>query len=307
MAPHTDGYDRPGREDNSEVLSRTECLRLLGQTDSGRVAVSVGALPTVLPVRFSVVGDDVVFPAVRGGEIDSAARDAVVAFEADQTGPGGGWSVVVTGAATEIADPDELGRLRAVYGLGDSGASLCWFRVPTAMVSGRRISRAPIYVGGSVPAGLTARLTGPAPALPGAGPAPFDDSSGEPIPLAECLALLATEELGRLVVVVDGRPLVFPVNYVLDGDTVVFRTAAGTKLDAVRRSFVAFEVDRAPTSGSGWSVVVEGWAHEVTSADAPGLRERLAALPLFPVAGGDRHRYVRIVPAGITGSRSRRP
>jgi nitroimidazol reductase NimA-like FMN-containing flavoprotein (pyridoxamine 5'-phosphate oxidase superfamily) len=59
----------------------------------------------------------------------------------------------------------------------------------------------------------------------------IDRRSGlQVIERAECLRLLATEEVGRLGVVVAGRPEIFPVNYVVDGDEVMFRTDAGTKL-----------------------------------------------------------------------------
>jgi uncharacterized protein len=49
---------------------------------------------------------------------------------------------------------------------------------------------------------------------------------------SECFALLAREHLGRVAVVDDLGPVVFPVNFVLDRHMVVFRTDAGTKLDA---------------------------------------------------------------------------
>ncbi|MEW6470871.1 MAG: pyridoxamine 5'-phosphate oxidase family protein [Actinomycetota bacterium] len=294
---------RPG----AEVLGRQDCLRLLAQTNVGRVAVSVGALPAVLPLRFAVVGDNVIFPGVRGGELDAAVRDTVVAVEADHSGPDGGWSVVVTGIATEATDAPEvhpgLGNLVAGDGTGEP---LCWFEVPAEIVSGRRIPRPPLHVAGTVPASLLASLAGFGSA-PAGGTAPVDGSRLEPLPVEECLALLATEDVGRLVVVLAGEPLVFPLNYALDGDAVVFRTATGTKLHAIARSLVAFEVDRWSTSGSGWTVTIQGWAQEVTSADAPGLRERLAALPVHPLAGGgDKHHYVRIVPCSISGSRLRR-
>lgn len=84
----------------------------------------------------------------------------------------------------------------------------------------------------------------------------------------------------------------------------MFRTGPGTKLEAISRSLAAFEVDRlSPVSLAGWSVVVEGIAQEVTSADAPGVRERLADLPVRPWAAGDRHHFVRIVAMSITGIR----
>jgi nitroimidazol reductase NimA-like FMN-containing flavoprotein (pyridoxamine 5'-phosphate oxidase superfamily) len=294
----------PRRGEGVEVLSRRECLQLLAHAGVGRVAVSVGALPTVLPVRFALVGEDVVFPAVSGSELDVAVRDAVVAFEADRIDPATGWSVVVTGIATEVCDEKELQPLRAVPTLAASEEPQCFFRIPGEMISGRRIPR-PLYVAGSIPA-ASASATEAGSAASVALRPPFEATQFEPIPPDECLRLLATEEVGRLAVVLAGQPLVFPLNYALDGDAVVFRTAPGTKLEAISRSLVAFEVDRwAPSSGTGWSVVVEGLAQEVTSADAPGLRERLAALPVRPLAAGDRLHFVRIVAFSITGSRLR--
>ena len=46
----------------------------------------------------------------------------------------------------------------------------------------------------------------------------------------ECLELLAQQTLGRVAIVVDGRPQIFPVNYAMYGDVIVLRTAPGTKL-----------------------------------------------------------------------------
>jgi nitroimidazol reductase NimA-like FMN-containing flavoprotein (pyridoxamine 5'-phosphate oxidase superfamily) len=120
----------------------------------------------------------------------------------------------------------------------------------------------------------------------------------------QCLELLADEYVGRLAVIVGGRPEVFPVNYVLDGDAIVFRTNPGTKLAGTTQGEVAFEVDQLhhPTR-SGWSVVVHGVAQEVTGLDRPDLLERLIALPLGVWAGGDRPHLVRIAPREMTGRR----
>ena len=52
---------------------------------------------------------------------------------------------------------------------------------------------------------------------------------------SECFALLAREHLGRVAVVDDHGPVVFPVNFVVDRHMVVFRTDDGTKLDAACR------------------------------------------------------------------------
>jgi len=120
----------------------------------------------------------------------------------------------------------------------------------------------------------------------------------------ECLELLADQVIGRLAVIVDARPEIFPINYVLDGDAIVFRTNTGTKLAGTTHSEVAFEVDltHAPTM-TGWSVVVHGIAQEVTAVDRPDLQERLQSLPLGVWAPGERPHLMRIAPHEITGRR----
>jgi len=119
---------------------------------------------------------------------------------------------------------------------------------------------------------------------------------------SECFALLARERVGRVAVVDDLGPVVFPVNFVLDRHMVVFRTDEGTKLDAAcRGSRVAFEIDGADAAAhTGWSVLVRGEAIEVTD---PGELARLRKLRLDPWAPGARAHYVRILPAVLTGRR----
>lgn len=89
---------------------------------------------------------------------------------------------------------------------------------------------------------------------------------------AECLALLGEHRVGRLAVVDrDDLPFVVPVNYVLSFDTVLFRTHPGTKLDALRRRPVAFQVDSIDEARrTGWSVLVQGVAHEASPHDLVG-------------------------------------
>jgi nitroimidazol reductase NimA-like FMN-containing flavoprotein (pyridoxamine 5'-phosphate oxidase superfamily) len=119
---------------------------------------------------------------------------------------------------------------------------------------------------------------------------------------AECLALLETQQVGRLAVVDDGRPMIFPVNYAIDGGEVVFRTAEGSKFDsAARRGPVAFEVDVTDDqSRSGWSVVVNGRAELITSE--PEL-ERVRSLPLDPWSAHEKSNWIRVRPDTITGRR----
>jgi uncharacterized protein len=119
---------------------------------------------------------------------------------------------------------------------------------------------------------------------------------------SECFALLARERLGRVAVVDDRGPVMFPVNFVIDRHMVIFRTDAGTKLDtACRGSRVAFEIDGTDaTAHTGWSVLVRGEAIEVTDPDELA---RLRKLPLDPWAPGAKAHYVRILPAVLTGRR----
>lgn len=93
-----------------EVLSREDCLSLLGTARLGRIAVTSRALPTILPVNFSFDGRQILIRTGRGTKLDAATRDSVVAFEVDQIEPGRNteWSVVVTGVARVLTDPDEV-------------------------------------------------------------------------------------------------------------------------------------------------------------------------------------------------------
>lgn len=124
----------------------------------------------------------------------------------------------------------------------------------------------------------------------------------EPLSVEECCRLLATEKVGRVGISVRALPVVLPVNYsLLDGD-IVIRTGAGTKLDAaLSGAVVAFEIDGTdPMYHSGWSVLVQGRASEMTDASQVA---RARELPLRPWAPGMRDHYVRIAPERISGRR----
>jgi nitroimidazol reductase NimA-like FMN-containing flavoprotein (pyridoxamine 5'-phosphate oxidase superfamily) len=119
----------------------------------------------------------------------------------------------------------------------------------------------------------------------------------------ECLELLAGDTVGRLAVT-DGRtPGIFPVNYLLDGDDIVFRTDAGTKVDVGPRARACFEIDAFDRrTHSGWSVVATGRLEEVTAYDARTW-QRVQELPIEPWAGGIKAHWMRLVSERITGRR----
>ena len=123
----------------------------------------------------------------------------------------------------------------------------------------------------------------------------------------ECLRLLAADVIGRLAVVVGGSPSIFPVNYVLDEESIVFRTDAGTKLDHGPRSQACFEIDSFDRdSRTGWSVVVAGRLEEVTRFQSATL-QRVRDLPIDPWAGGEKAHWMRLVSNWVTGRRLRAP
>lgn len=120
---------------------------------------------------------------------------------------------------------------------------------------------------------------------------------------SECRRLLGRCSVGRVGVSVGALPAIFPVNYRLIGDAIVFRTGRGTKYDAATRgAVVAFEVDGGLDAlyHEGWSVLVVGDAVEVTD---PNEAERLAGLLPTPWAEGQRDRVVQVSLELVSGRR----
>jgi nitroimidazol reductase NimA-like FMN-containing flavoprotein (pyridoxamine 5'-phosphate oxidase superfamily) len=121
----------------------------------------------------------------------------------------------------------------------------------------------------------------------------------------ECLTLLATQRLGRLAVVVDGAPLVFPMQFVLDGHTVVVQTNLGAKSLHVPLTSVSFEVDHVDwEAGEGWSVLVTGSGADISTA-VDEYSERIRALDTRTWAPPPADRWLKIIPRQITGRRIR--
>jgi nitroimidazol reductase NimA-like FMN-containing flavoprotein (pyridoxamine 5'-phosphate oxidase superfamily) len=120
----------------------------------------------------------------------------------------------------------------------------------------------------------------------------------------ECRALLVTHRprLGRLAFVAGEWPLVLPVNFVLEGDVLYFRSAAGSKLAAAARGDrVAFEIDHVDEVWEeGWSLLAFGHLREV---EDPAELARVRQLPLRPWASGDKPYYLRLEILSLSGRR----
>jgi len=123
----------------------------------------------------------------------------------------------------------------------------------------------------------------------------------------ECLRLLAATALGRLAVSPPdwgSPPVIRPVNYVFDpsSQSVVFRSARGSKFTAlVLSGQAAFEIDGIePSDETGWSVIVQGLAEEITSAVE---LKRLEQGGLRSWAPGDKPHWIRIRANVVSGRR----
>jgi len=114
----------------------------------------------------------------------------------------------------------------------------------------------------------------------------------------ECWVQLAQETLGRIAVSAVGAVDIFPVNYVVDGHTLLFRTAPGTKLlELAINDRVAFEVD-GHSDDQAWSIVVKGRAERVERQSEIDAAEQLGLEPWIPTL---KYRWVRIHADDVTG------
>jgi nitroimidazol reductase NimA-like FMN-containing flavoprotein (pyridoxamine 5'-phosphate oxidase superfamily) len=112
--------------------------------------------------------------------------------------------------------------------------------------------------------------------------------------------LLAGQRIGRLAIQADVGVEIFPINYALDGESIVFRTAEGTKLSAlIASSLVTFEVD-VWSERSGYSAVARGHATPITDPDEITQVEALKLRPWVPTV---KTHFVRMVVDTITARR----
>ena len=132
---------------------------------------------------------------------------------------------------------------------------------------------------------------------------PTDHAGLEVLPFDTCLELLASVPVGRIGFFADGELVILPVNHLVDGQHVVFRTAAGSKLSAAENGrLVTFEADSYDDlDRSGWSVVVNGFAEVIDDAET----DRLSSLGLHPWSAAVEHPFwIRIRPVSVSGRRT---
>jgi hypothetical protein len=127
-----------------------------------------------------------------------------------------------------------------------------------------------------------------------------NDAAPRQLSRDECLRLMASVPVGRIIYTRQALPAVDLVNFTLDGGDIIIRTDRnGTLAAAIRGSVVAFEADSLDPSGqAGWSVTAIGQSHQVTDA---GEISRLERMGLSSWAPGEHENFIRISPGILTG------
>jgi nitroimidazol reductase NimA-like FMN-containing flavoprotein (pyridoxamine 5'-phosphate oxidase superfamily) len=129
-----------------------------------------------------------------------------------------------------------------------------------------------------------------------------ESPESEVLSVHECWRYLRSSSVGRLAVVSSAGPEIFPVNYLPEDGTLIFRTGPGTKMDALLGGDpVALEADGLNPYGTiAWSAVVKG-RPEAVDGDDPGLQT--AERELSPWEPGPKDYVFRITPTEVTGRR----
>ena len=131
----------------------------------------------------------------------------------------------------------------------------------------------------------------------------MDDTDGnvvEKLSVDACWEMLSRAGFGRLALAVHREIDIFPVNFVLSGGSLLFRTAPGTKLfELTVNPHVAFEVDEYNDTYAA-SVVVKGDAERIESQDDIDAADALPLVPWIPTL---KYRWVRITPTSLNGRR----
>lgn len=125
----------------------------------------------------------------------------------------------------------------------------------------------------------------------------MDDEVVTQLSPEECWQMLREEEFGRLAFRLVDEVHITPVNYAVDHDTLLFRTAGGNKLlSAAMGAEVAFEVDRYDDDHAR-SVVLRGTSRILDEDE----EHRADNVPLRPWVGTPKYHVVEVSPRVVTG------
>lgn len=203
-----------------EVLQSHQCWEPLRSVSVGRLALWVQDHPDIFPINYKV--DHAGVPGRRRDQTPRSTGRNACCLETDGLNPDTGvaWSVVVKGQATAIALTQEvLDTVRLLLFPWQAGRKDHFIRIVPTSVTGRRFTVTP-------PLTWWSRWTTPR--------GQDSNSLNEPQDPIEWLARTnagncSRASVGRLAAIVDHHADIFPVNYVLDQDSIVFRTGVETK------------------------------------------------------------------------------
>lgn len=136
------GRQPPAQRPVLETLSAADCRGYLGSGGVGRFLFTEARGPVAVPVNFRMLGDDVVFRTAPGTGQDAAADQQQVSFEVDHLDEalGEGWSVLISGHAHRVTDPDELAEVSALGPEPWAGGHRdTYIRLTPVVVTGRLI------------------------------------------------------------------------------------------------------------------------------------------------------------------------
>jgi nitroimidazol reductase NimA-like FMN-containing flavoprotein (pyridoxamine 5'-phosphate oxidase superfamily) len=129
-------------DEGLELLTEDECARLLATARVGRVGVTVGGLPVILPVNYAYRNGDVLFRTGDGTKFRAASDGAVIAFEVDAYDEAAqqGWSVLAVGRAHVVTDPTEIAHVDGSVRSPWAGSARDYLvRLRPEVITGRRI------------------------------------------------------------------------------------------------------------------------------------------------------------------------
>ena len=125
-----------------EALGEEECFELLGRGEIGRVGLTLGSIPVVLPVNYHFAEGVIHFRTGEGAKLRAASQNTVVAFQVDDFDPlnHAGWSVLAVGLARVLEDSVDLAWASSLpLRAWAPGVREHFVRIVPEFVSGRRI------------------------------------------------------------------------------------------------------------------------------------------------------------------------
>ena len=132
------------RHSGIEVIDSDECRRLLEEDEIGRVAVVIGTTPMILPVNYTLDGEDIVIRTMPGSRLDIGQGHAAFEVDSFDRETQSGWSVLVTGHLEEVSwyNTKDMERVQTLpVRPWAKGERNLWLRLRPDFITGRVIRR----------------------------------------------------------------------------------------------------------------------------------------------------------------------